>query len=187
MGDCAVADMRRYGVFCAGGNGKAGSEVDDGSLELLGKGISLFFQARLHEAQKAFHDALKAKPALLSARFWQGQCFAACGAHDDVIRVYRPLLDEVPDWSLVAYYLGVALAQTGRHQEAVTCLRRMIEHTHADEFLYCALANAHVMCGELMHAVEVCHHGVQRFPDSSLLRERLDAFNVESAPDKGYP
>ena len=149
-------------------------EVTPGNPTMLVSGAAhLARQGNYEEAKEFYRRALATRPGFGLAHLGLGQIHLDQGHTRRAIRDFRKAADADPQNSYFQYRLGVALAQVGQIEEALTKFENALEHLSERPTvrgpdrvdLHLMIGNAHHMRGRVDDALRSYRKGLELAPE----------------------
>ena len=141
--------------------------------------------ADLWEANELVSSALRMRPA--DAEAWLLKCQILSSLDDDTaaLAAAEMALRRAPKSSEVHYWRAAILSDLERYTDALRSLDRAFRYLGADddwlvEDLYCEKAMIQDAAGNVDEAVRTYESGIERCPDSALLRAAIEPLRRDS-------
>lgn len=136
-------------------------------------------KSQLGQAEKYFLKAREVAPRTIPPLLELGEIYLRTpGRANDALRMYRTALDLDPNNRFATYGLGVALAATGKREEAIKTLEKSAQMVTDDPAPLRAIGRIYLESGELDKALAAFDRGLQRQPKFvAVMLDRADTLS----------
>jgi tetratricopeptide (TPR) repeat protein len=143
----------------------------DGTMRIVLRGLCLAVLERFEEAQAQFEVAVEREPDLAVARVELAKALIVQDEYDAAVEVLEPLSGS--SHAGVILLRSSVLAKTGKTQEAVELIDRVIRDTGGDARLVISKANLELNLGRVKDAERTLQDALNAEPKSELLYAAL--------------
>lgn len=150
--------------------------------------ISLYYMhqqlGQQSKARELLQEALETYPGSLEVQNYLAQAFYLASDYEETLKVWETYLEHVPESTHGARRRDRMLARLGKHTEAVSNAKALLEEHPKSVPTLAALASREIDAGSLDRARATLKRGLEDNPDHPVLLTRLSYVELESGSAK---